>query len=294
MTLGMDTSNLQGKNVLVTGAASGIGRASALAFARRGADLVICDVNEEGLAETTRAAEQLGCRVFARRVDVASAHEMHLFANAVHAELEAVDLLMNNAGVGLGGGALHTSLEDWQWIVGINLWGVIHGCHFFVPPMVKRAQGGHVANVASAAGYVAGEALAAYSTTKFAVVGLSEALRDELRPHGIGVTTICPGLINTPITESSPMRGPQATPEARAYMQEVYRKRNYTADRVAENVLKAIARNRGVAPISPEAWLMYVLKRLSPGLVAWVNGRLKQRGLREAARRSAAASPGPS
>jgi NAD(P)-dependent dehydrogenase (short-subunit alcohol dehydrogenase family) len=196
---------------------------------------------------------------------------------------------MNNAGVGLGAGFLHTSLDDWRWIIGINLSGVIHGCHFFLPAMVRRRRGGHVVNVASAAGYVATEALAAYSTTKFAVVGLSEALREELGPHGIGVTAVCPGLINTPITQTSPLRGPEATPEARAYMIEVYRRRNYPAERVAENVLKAVQRNRAVAPISPEAWVMYLLKRLAPGLVARVNRAMSARTRREIERRRARA-----
>jgi len=245
-------------------------------------------VNVDGLAETEKAATGLGRRVISRRVDVASAEEVRSFAEAVHREIDAVDILMNNAGVGLGAGTLHTSLEDWRWIIGINLWGVVHGCHFFVPPMVKRGRGGHVVNVSSAAGYVATEPLAAYSTTKFGVFGLSESMRQELKPHRIGVTTVCPGLINTPITQSSPLRGPEATPEARAYMVDLYRRRNYTPERVAEGVLKAIGRNRGVAPISPEAWAMYLLKRLSPSLVARINDRMAARTREEMAKRSTA------
>jgi NAD(P)-dependent dehydrogenase (short-subunit alcohol dehydrogenase family) len=285
----MDMRTLDGKTALVTGAGSGIGRATALALARRGANLVICDLNEAGLAETAETARRLGRDVLARRVDVGSADEMRAFAEVVHAQVEAVDVLMNNAGVGLGAGTLHTTLEDWRWIIGVNLWGVIHGCHFFVPAMVRRRRGGHVVNVASAAGYVATEALAAYSTTKFAVVGFSEALRDELSAHGIGVTAVCPGLINTPITQTSPLRGPEATPEARAYMVEVYRRRNYPPERVAENVLKAIQHNRAVAPISPEAWAMYLLKRIAPGLVARVNRAMGERTRREIERRRAKA-----
>jgi NAD(P)-dependent dehydrogenase (short-subunit alcohol dehydrogenase family) len=283
----MDVRTLTDRTALVTGAGSGIGRASALAFARRGANLILCDVNEVGLADTAEAARALGRDVLARRVDVANADEMRAFAETVHAQVEAVDLLMNNAGVGLGAGTLHTTLDDWRWIVGINLFGVVHGCHFFVPPMVRRRRGGHVVNVASAAGFVATELLAAYATTKFAVVGLSEALRDELAPHGIGVTAICPGIINTPITQSSVLRGPEGTAETRAYLVEAYRRRNYTPERVAENVLKAIQRNRGVAPVSPEAWIMYWLKRLTPGLVARVNRRMAARTRREVERRRA-------
>lgn len=283
----MDVRDLRGKTALVTGAGSGIGRATAFAFGRAGADLVVCDVNEIGLEETVAVLRARGRTVLARRVDVASREAMAAFAAEVHAQVPAVDLLVNNAGVALGGGFLDTTLEDWDWILGINLRGVIHGCHFFVPPMVARQRGGHVVNVSSAAGYVATAQLAAYATTKFAVLGLSEALRDELGQHGIGVTTICPGLINTPITASARMRGLTATPEMRAALVAFYQRRNYGPDRVAKNILKAIAKNRAVAPISPEAWVMYVLKRFLPGLVARLNRGAVERMLRNQVARRA-------
>lgn len=267
----MDVSSLAGKMVAVTGAGSGIGRETALAFGRRGADLAVCDLNEDGLKQTADALGGLGRKVIARRADVSRYADMSDFAAAVHGEVEAVDILVNNAGVGLGGGFLDTTLEDWEWIIGVNLKGVIHGCHCFLPKMVARGRGGHVVNIASAAGYMASEMLSAYSTTKFAVVGLSEALRDELRRHAIGVTAICPGIINTPITTSARLRGRAAEPEMRRQMIEFYRWRNYGPERVAEKIVKAVARNAAVAPVSPEAWLMYMLKRLSPRLVAWLN-----------------------
>jgi NAD(P)-dependent dehydrogenase (short-subunit alcohol dehydrogenase family) len=279
----MDVTNLDGKTVLVTGGASGIGKATALAFARRGANLILCDINEAGLAESEQQIRALGRDVFAQRVDVASRHDMGAFADAVHARVEAVDILMNNAGVALGAGMLDTSLEDWDWIVGINFWGVIHGCHYFVPAMVKRARGGHVINLSSTAGYVAGEALLAYSTTKFAVLGFSEALRDELGRHGIGVTAVCPGVINTPITQSARMRGLQALPAVRDGMIDAFRRRNYPPERVAGNILKAVQRNRAVAPISPEAWFAYAVKRLAPWAIAWMNRKFADRVRREAA-----------
>ncbi len=268
---------LDGKVGLVTGAASGIGRATALALARAGADLAVCDLNQAGLDETAGAIRALGRRVITRRVDVSRADDVRAFAEAVHAERPAVDILVNNAGVGLGGGFLDTSLEDWQWILSINVWGVIHGCHFFLPPMVQRGQGGHVVNVSSAAGFLATASLAAYSATKFAVFGLSEALREELHPHGIAVTTICPGIINTPITANARMRGTMATPEARAGLVEFYQRRNYGPERVATNILRAIARKRAVAPISPEAHVMYVMKRFAPNLTARLNRVLQAR-----------------
>src|SRR5262245_29063656 len=280
----MDVTTLHGKTVLVTGAGSGIGRATALACARRGARLMICDLDERGLQATAADIEAFGCTVTARRVDVADSAAMHDFAAAVHAEVEAVDLRVNNAGVAIGGGFLHTSLDDWNWIVSINLMGVVHGCHYFIPAMVARGRGGHVVNIASSAGYTASGALAAYCTTKFAVVGLSEALQDELAPHRIPVTAICPGLINTPITRSARMRGPDATPEVRQRLIEIYERRNYTPERVADAILRAVQRDRVLAPVALEAWVMYYLKRLSPGLVRTI-GRWAQARTRASAAR---------
>jgi NAD(P)-dependent dehydrogenase (short-subunit alcohol dehydrogenase family) len=276
----MDTSDLHGRLVLVTGAGSGIGRATALLAARRGADLAICDVNELGLAEVEGETRGLGRDVLARRVDVSDRAQMEEFAAAVHGEAGVVDLLVNNAGVGLGAGFLETELEDWDWIVPINLMGVVHGCHFFVPPIVERGQGGHVANVSSVAGFYATPSLSAYNATKFAVLGLSRGLRAELHSHGIGVTAICPGIINTPITESARLRGAAAEAGRRDQMVNLYRRRNYGPDRVAENILRAVARNRAVAPISPEAWFAYGMSRVAPGVGTWM-----ARKLDEAARR---------
>jgi NAD(P)-dependent dehydrogenase (short-subunit alcohol dehydrogenase family) len=270
----MDVRDLSGKTALVTGAASGIGRSTALAFARRGADLFLCDLDEAGLAETERGAIELGRNVFCAHVDVANRDEMAAFATAVHERTDAVDILMNNAGVAIGGGFLDTTAEDWDWIVGINLIGVVNGCQSFAPAMVRAKRGGHIVNLSSAAGYLASEALAAYSTTKFAVLGLSEALRDELVRHRIGVTAVCPGIIDTPITRNSRLRGAALDrPEARTQVIETYRRRGYGPDRVAENILKAIGRNRAVAPISIEAWGSYYLKRFAPWALAWLTAR---------------------
>jgi short-subunit dehydrogenase len=185
-----------------------------------------------------------------------------------------VDLLVNNAGVGLAAGLLDTELDDWDWIVAINVMGVVHGCHFFVPKMVERGTGGHVANVSSMAGFHASPALVAYSATKFTVLGLSEALREELRPHRIGVTAICPGIINTPITRNARARGKADDPVLRERLVALYQRRNYGPDRVAHNILKAVERNRSVAPIAPEAWLAYAIKRVSPRLAGWTARRL--------------------
>jgi NAD(P)-dependent dehydrogenase (short-subunit alcohol dehydrogenase family) len=265
----MDVRSLSGKTALITGAGSGIGRETALACARRGAQLALCDLDAAGLAETEQRVRALGGerRVLTQRVDVASADEMRAFADAVHRELPAVDLLVNNAGVGLGAAFQDTSLDDWRWIVGVNLMGVVHGCHFFLPRMLARGAGGHVVNVASAAGYLPSEALAAYSATKYAVLGLSESLHIELHRRGIGVTALCPGIIDTPITRSAALRGAAAAEGAREKMIAAYQRRNYGPERVAEALLRAVQRNRTIAPVTPEAWLGYFLKRLAPWAV---------------------------
>jgi NAD(P)-dependent dehydrogenase (short-subunit alcohol dehydrogenase family) len=279
--VGFDVRNLSGRTALVTGAASGIGRATALELARRGADLALCDVDLAGLEATAGEARALGREVLARRVDVAQDAAMRDFARAVHERTPAVDLLVNNAGVAIGGGFLDTSLEDWEWILGVNLRGVVHGCHHFVPPMVRRARGGHVVIVASAAGFAANAALAAYCTTKFAVLGLAESLAEELAPHGIGVTGVCPGLIDTPITRSARLRGPWDRPEVRERMVEAYRRRGYGPERVARAILRAVERGRVVAPVAAEAWALYYAKRFAPGLLRRLGAALGRRSRRQ-------------
>jgi NAD(P)-dependent dehydrogenase (short-subunit alcohol dehydrogenase family) len=195
---------------------------------------------------------------------------MRAFARAVHERAGALDILVNNAGVGLAARALESELEDWDWIVGINVMGVVHGVHFFVPPMVERSHGGHVVNLSSLAGYLATAPLAAYSATKFAVLGYSEALRAELAEHEIGVTAVCPGVINTPITTNTRARGTSDDDAFRERTVKLYQRRNYGPDRVAKNIFKAVDRNRGVAPISPESWIAYGIKRASPTFAGWL------------------------
>ena len=260
----------------MTGAASGIGRETALALARRGADLAICDVDEAGLEESAEQIRQIGRRVLQSRIDVSSEEQMGVFAERTLAELGRVDVLVNNAGIGLGGFFVDVPLAEWDTILGINLKGVVNGCYFFVPKMIESGTGGHVVNIASMAGFVASPGMSAYTTTKFGVIGFSETLRSELAARGIGVTAVCPGVIDTPIVRSANVYGESATPENRERAIQMFEKRNYGPDRVARGILKAIRKNRAVAPISPEAWVGYWCKRLFPWLVAAL-GRLSAR-----------------
>jgi NAD(P)-dependent dehydrogenase (short-subunit alcohol dehydrogenase family) len=265
----MDTRNLSGKVGVVTGAGSGIGRATALALAERGANLAICDVDGVGLAETADRIKALGREVLSQTVDVAQADAMQAFAQATRSALGRVDIVVNNAGIGLAGLFVDVPLEAWTKILGINISGVIHGCHAFLPGMIEADAGGHIVNIASMAGYCQAPGMTAYGTTKFGVLGFSECLRAELSVHGIGVTAVCPGVINTAIVRTSKMYGLNEDPELREQGIRAFERRNYSPERVAQKILRAVQKNRGVAPISPEAWAGYWVKRLVPGLIAW-------------------------
>lgn len=255
--------DLRDKVVVITGAASGIGRATANAFAREHAKLVLCDVNEDGLRDVEREVLSHVNHIEWRVVDVASREAFKTFADDVHTRFPAVDVLVNNAGVGQSGGLLDMSLEDWEWVLSINLWGVIHGCHFFVPNMVKRAAGGHVVNVSSVFGFFAPPGALGYCTAKFGVFGLSESIRGELAPHRIGVSTICPGMINTNIIKKGRFNGATRPMQDKAVQQ--FEQRGHSPDVVAGAILSAVKRNRAVVPAAPEAWAFYYAKRFLPG-----------------------------
>jgi NADP-dependent 3-hydroxy acid dehydrogenase YdfG len=265
--------DLSGKVVLVTGAASGIGEATAKAFAAGGARLVLCDVTADRLAGV---AAQLGDRVvLSRTVDVADRAAMRAFADEVHRAHAAVDVLVNNAGVAVAGGILDTSLEDWDWLIGVNLWGVVHGLHFFVPPMVARGQGGHVVNISSVLGIYGAPGVAAYVASKFAVRGLSQSLRTELAPHGIGVTAMAPGMIATRIVESS--RTQELGEGAKRRAIDMFRKQGAAPDVVAKAIVDAVRNDRGLVPVTREAWMVWGLSRAAPRALERLGARLMGR-----------------
>jgi NAD(P)-dependent dehydrogenase (short-subunit alcohol dehydrogenase family) len=192
--------DIQGKVAVVTGAASGIGRATATALAQEGADLVLADVNDDRLEEARKEITALGRNGVAVHTDVSKLQDIrNLFDRSV-SELGRVDILMNNAGVHLTGPAERISIGDWEWIVGINLWGVVYGINVFLPHMLERGSG-HIVNTASMSGLIGAESSIPYVATKFAVVGMSECLAAYLKPKGIGVTVLCPGFVATNIIE---------------------------------------------------------------------------------------------
>jgi NAD(P)-dependent dehydrogenase (short-subunit alcohol dehydrogenase family)/pimeloyl-ACP methyl ester carboxylesterase len=256
-----------GQLVLVTGAGSGIGRATAFAFAEAGARVVAVDRDAEAAARTAELSRLVGApEAWAETVDVSDEQAMEKLADKVAAEYGVVDVLVNNAGIGLGGSFLDTTTEDWKKILDVNLWGVIHGCRLFGKQMADRGQGGHIVNTASAAAYQPSRALSAYGTSKAAVLMLSESLRAELAGRGIGVSAICPGFVNTNITSTARFAGVDADEEKRRQKRtaRLYGLRNYPPEKVADAILRAVVRNQAVVPVTPEARGTRALARWAP------------------------------
>ena len=265
--------NIKDKVVVVTGAGSGIGRATALAMAAEGARIIACDIDQ---ARLTALAAELGDRaLLVRKVDVADRAQMAAFADAAHAQVPATDVIINNAGVGMGGSFLDTPLDDWDWLLGVNLKGVVHGCHFFLPKMVARGTGGHVINLASILGIYAAPKATAYVASKFAVLGMSKSLRAELEPYGIGVTAICPGLIATAIMEDGRVSGSLARHQDKIKAR--FKTKGIPPERVAATIVAAVRTNPAVRTVGPDAWGMAALIRVAPRVTQKISALVAKR-----------------
>jgi NAD(P)-dependent dehydrogenase (short-subunit alcohol dehydrogenase family) len=243
---------------VVTGAGSGIGRATAAAFAARGATVVCADIDLDAAHKTAALCGEAGGTGRAEGCDVADPDAVAALA----ARTGPVDVLVNNAGVGMTGRFADMSVEDWLWIRSINLDGVVHGCAAFGPAMIARRRG-QVINVSSGFGYTMRANEGAYVATKAAVLALSRCLRADWAPHGVGVTAICPGVINTPIVGATRYLGDRGEAGTRRRVERIFR-RGHAPETVAGAIVAAAEKNPAVVPVGWEAHLGWYLNRIAP------------------------------
>lgn len=264
----MAVKDFAGKRCLLTGAASGIGRATALRLAADGAELFLTDRNAEGLAETVADCRALGAEVSAHRaLDVSDHDQVAAFAADIHESIgganPALDVVMNIAGVSAWGTVSTLDHRHWESMVNINLMGPIHVIENFVPPMVKAGRGGHLVNVSSAAGLVALPWHAAYSASKFGLQGVSEVLRFDLARHRIGVSLIVPGAVKTPLVQSVEIAGVDRDhPQVRKWVDR-FGGHAVSPEHVADRIVTGVRRNRYLVYTSPDIRALYLFKRLA-------------------------------
>jgi NAD(P)-dependent dehydrogenase (short-subunit alcohol dehydrogenase family) len=258
--------------VIVTGAGSGIGRATAIGFAKLGADVVVSDIDLDAAQATAAMIRGHGGRATAYALDVTDPEAWKRFGLDVHADHGVADVLVNNAGIVVGGRFLDYKPEDWDRQLGVNLMGVVHGCRVIGAQMVERGEGGHIVNIASAAAFTPTPVMSAYSVSKAGVKMLSECLRLEFGPHRIGVTAICPGVINTNIGANGVMVGiePDLIERGKAAAAQLQRLGVrigiMSPDLVARAVVRSVRFDLAVVPVRSEAWLGYVASRVAPGI----------------------------
>ena len=264
--------NLQGKVAVVTGAGSGIGRATALQLARSGCALALADINAEALGPVVETLKTYPVAVSTHAVNVADKAQMAAFPDAVLAEHRTVHIVVNNAGVMVADAFETHTLEDFEWLIGINFWGVVYGCKFFLPHL-RRSDEGHIVNLSSMFGFYGLPTQTSYCASKFAVRGFTESLRAELAGSGIGVTAIHPGTIRTNIMKAARTR--QTTGGLVERGQDLMNRFGTAPERVAAKIEHAIRHNRARVRVGPDSYLTDYLVRLNPALFNTLVGKLR-------------------
>jgi NAD(P)-dependent dehydrogenase (short-subunit alcohol dehydrogenase family) len=249
--------------VVITGAGGGLGRAFAKLFAERGATALLADV-DPAAAESTRAlSDGIGGRAYAAACDVSKPGEVEALVGLAEDKLGGVDVVVNNAGVAVAGPVGEVPLSDWDWIMGVNLWGVVYGCHFFTPTF-KRQGSGHFINIASMAAIAQAPNMAPYNVTKAGVVALSETLYAELRFAGVGVTVVCPSFFQTNIMNAG--RTTNMPGDPKGFVQKLMQRSRVQADDVAAHAVRAAERGQLYALPHREGVFAWGVKRLVPQL----------------------------
>lgn len=254
---------LAGRTAVVTGAAGGIGRGIALSLARRGCHLALADLNAAGLDEAAAAAAAFGVRVSRHRLDVADREAAAAFPAAVMAEHGRVDLLVNNAGVALGGTFERIAEEDFEWLFEVNFWGVVRMTRAFLPTL-RSSDDARIVNLSSLFGLIAPPGQTAYAASKFAVRGFSESLRHELAGSSVGITVVHPGGVATGIADNARLPrdlGPEEADRGRAAMNRVLR---LPAESAGEVIVRAVERRKPRVLVGTDAAALAALERLAP------------------------------
>lgn len=256
----------------ITGAGGGIGTATALELARAGYRLALSDVDEASLADLAAALCVHGFEVTTRSVDVGDPEALDAWAAAIIADFGRVDVLINNAGVTTWGRYAEQSTRDIDWVMDINTRGVMHGCRAFLPAL-RRSPRGHIVNVSSMIALFAGPLQTTYTASKWAILGFSKALRLELKPEGIGVSCIVPGVTATPFISESRTYDADGT----ATMGSLMRRYGMAPERVAKRIARAIVRNHGQVHVGLDCHAVALMQRFLPGLLPWCVSRIYRR-----------------
>ena len=256
-----------GKRVFITGAGSGLGKALALRFAADGWQIAVTDVDPAAATQTLNEVIGAGGSGFADVCNVTSEESFAAIAVRLQREWNGVDVLVNNAGVATKGTVAESSLEQWQWVLNINLLGCVRGARAIIP-LLTAQRSGHIVNIASFAGIANPPAMASYNAAKAAVISLSETLRHELEPHGVGVSVVCPSFFKTNLIatsrQASPEQGDEPSPQMDRIVQRLMEKSSVTAAGVAADIFDAVRDKRFLVLVNADDKRQVLLKRVSP------------------------------
>jgi NAD(P)-dependent dehydrogenase (short-subunit alcohol dehydrogenase family) len=269
----------QQKNAIVTGAASGLGRALAVALGRERWFIALADVNTAGSEETLRLVRQAGGDGSVEELDVRHVEEWQALRDRLKARWQNLDLLANNAGVAGSGFVGEYSIDDWRWIIDVNLWNGINGCHTFVDWLKTNPRGAHILNTCSMAAIVSAPTMAAYNVTKAGMLALSETLYSELMPYNVGVTAICPAVFRTNLLESARW----CREEERRLFQKGFEQAKMTAEDVAQAAIRAMKRKQLYVVVPFESRMHWYLKRVAPTWLLKKIARMFEAGLKASA-----------
>ncbi len=265
------------RNAIVTGGANGLGRALALRLARDGWNIAICDINDEAGVAVVAEVKAAGGDARFEHLDVTDIEQWQQLSGRLRADWQSLDLLVNNAGVAASGNIGEAPLDDWRWIVDINLFNGIYGCHTFVDWLKANPRGAHIINTASLAAIAVAPSMASYNVTKAGMLALSETLYAELKQHGVGVTVLCPAFFATNLLKE----GRFHDDEQREVAESAFRKAKLTADEVADHAVRAMHRKKLYVILPRKARLYWLFKRLAPQRFLDAIARMARDGLRD-------------